>query len=56
MKWSKYNNPNRRKYPKRRKSPYSKQYQTERFNELCKLLNGKYDPALIDAYKISINP
>ena len=58
MKFSKYNNPNRKR--KRRRSPYSTQYIEERKQELMTLLTeAKTDnerQMLIEAYRICVNP
>jgi len=58
MKFSKYNNPNRKR--KRRRSPYSTQYIAERKQELMTLLTEtKTDnerQMLIEAYRICVNP
>ena len=58
MKFSKYNNPNRKR--KRRRSPYSTQYIKERKQELMTLLTeAKTDnerQMLIEAYRICVNP
>ena len=59
MKFTRYNNPNKRRTPKRR-SPHSQEYINERREELIKLLaktdNPSEQEALIKAYSISINP
>ena len=59
MKFTKYNNPNKRRTPKRR-SPHSKEYINERKAELIKALAQTDDPKeqemLIKTYGISINP
>ncbi len=58
MKFSKYNNPNRKR--KRRRSLYSTQYIAERKQELMTLLTeAKTDnerQMLIEAYRICVNP
>jgi len=57
-KFTKYNNPNRRKRSK--KSPYSQQYINERREELYQLLakaeTDEEKNILIDAFHASINP
>lgn len=57
MKFSKYNNPNRKR---RRRSTYSTQYIEERKQELMTLLTeAKTDnerQMLIEAYRICVNP
>ena len=59
MKFTKYNNPNKRRAPKRR-TPHSKEYINERKAELIKALAQTDDPKeqemLIKTYSISINP
>lgn len=59
MKFSKYNNPNRRRKAKR-KSPYSQEYINERKNEMYSLLAKAETEAekdgIIKAFNISINP
>ena len=59
MTWSKYNNPNRKRRP-RRKSPYSQQYINERKNEMYQLLaTAKTEDEkdnIVKAFNISINP
>lgn len=58
MKFSKYNNPNRRKA--KRKSPYSQEYINERKKEMFSLLAKAETEAekdgIIKAFNISINP
>lgn len=58
MKFSKYNNPNKKRY--HRKPLYSKTYIEERRAELNKLLSETNDPetrkALEKAFYVSINP
>ena len=59
MKFTKYNNPNKRRAPKRR-TPHSKEYINERRAELIEALAKTDDPSeqemLIKTYSISINP
>lgn len=58
MKFSKYNNPNRKR--RGRKSPYSQQYINERKDEMYQLLAKAETEAekdnIIKAFQISINP
>lgn len=58
MKFTKYNNPNKKRTGKR--STYSKQYKEDRYNEMCELLanckDEKDKEILRKAYSISINP
>lgn len=59
MKFTKSNNPNKRRAPKRR-APHSREYINERKAELIEMLaktdNPSEQEALIKAYNISINP
>ena len=59
MKFTKYNNPNKRRAPKRR-TPHSQEYINERREELIKLLakadDSKEEEMLIATYQVSINP
>lgn len=52
--FSKYNNPNKRRYHK--PCRYSKKYQEERYIEMMKITNGDITDNDIKAYNISIKP